>query len=35
MTRLRSGHACTNKWLHRMKLIPPPPAASVGLKRKL
>jgi exonuclease III len=30
MTRLRTGHARTNQWLHRMKLIPPPPADFVG-----
>jgi hypothetical protein len=32
MTRLRTGHACTNQWLARMKCIPPTPCRLCGLE---
>jgi hypothetical protein len=32
MTRLRTGHARTNQWLQRMKLIPPTPCRLCGLE---
>jgi hypothetical protein len=32
MARLRTGHARTNHWLHRIKIIPPTPCRMCGLE---